>query len=160
MAEDERESERGVRYQAVTDTPTSPNPSHPPQPSVNPDPIARFEEAFARASVSPPMDHTAMSLATATSSARPSVRIVLLHGFDARGFVFYTNYDGRKGGELDANPYAALCFYWPWLDEQVRAEGRVTRLSAEESDAVFRDEAARQTGGRVGVDAEPAARIA
>jgi pyridoxamine 5'-phosphate oxidase len=133
-----------VRYQAVTDTPTSPES---PQPSVNPDPIARFEETFARASVSPPMDHTAMSLATATSSARPSVRIVLLHGFDARGFVFYTNYDGRKGGELDENPHAALCFYWPWLDEQVRAEGRVTRLSAEESDAYF---ATRPRGKQVG----------
>jgi pyridoxamine 5'-phosphate oxidase len=128
----------------VTQTPTSPLS---PPPSVNPDPIARFEEVFARASASPPMDHTAVALATATSSGRPSVRIVLLHGFDARGFVFYTNYEGRKGGELDANPYAALCFYWPWLDEQVRAEGHVTRLSAEESDAYF---ASRPRGKQVG----------
>jgi pyridoxamine 5'-phosphate oxidase len=128
----------------VTQLPTTPNP---PRSVINPDPIARFEDAFARASVSPPADHTAMSLATSTSEGRPSVRIVLLHGFDARGFVFYTNYEGRKGGELEGNPHAALCFYWPWLDEQVRAEGRVTRLSAEESDAYF---ATRPRGKQVG----------
>ena len=128
----------------MTDTPTPPQPSAS---SVNPDPIARFEEVFARASVSPPMDHTAMSLATSTAAGKPSVRIVLLHGLDARGFVFYTNYEGRKGGELEANPHAALCFYWPWLDEQVRVEGRVTRLSDEESDAYF---ASRPRGKQVG----------
>jgi len=132
----------------VTDTPT-PTPPNPPQSvsSVNPDPIARFEEVFARASVSPPMDHTAMALATSTPAGRPSARIVLLHGLDARGFVFYTNYEGRKGGELEANPHAALCFYWPWLDEQVRVEGRVTRLSDAESDAYF---ASRPRGKQVG----------
>lgn len=111
------------------------------------DPILRFERAFARASAAPPSDPTVMALATATPDARPSVRIVLLHGFDARGFVFYTNYDGRKGDELEANPHAALCFYWPWLDEQVRAEGAIARISAEESDAYF---ASRPRGKQVG----------
>ena len=131
----------------MTDTPTPPNPPQPLVDSVNPDPIARFEEVFARASVSPPMDHTAMSLATSTPAGKPSVRIVLLHGLDARGFVFYTNYEGRKGTELEANPSAALCFYWPWLDEQVRVEGRVTRLSDAESDAYF---ASRPRGKQIG----------
>jgi pyridoxamine 5'-phosphate oxidase len=142
--------ERPWQYNtSVTDTPT-PTPPNPPQSSVssvNPDPIARFEEIFARASVSPPMDHTAMSLATSTPAGKPSVRIVLLHGLDARGFVFYTNYEGRKGAELEANPSAALCFYWPWLDEQVRVEGQVTRLSDAESDAYF---ASRPRGKQIG----------
>jgi pyridoxamine 5'-phosphate oxidase len=113
------------------------------------DPFARFKHAFERACATAPApnDPTAMALATATSSARPSARIVLLHGFDERGFVFYTNYDGRKGDELEANPYAALCWYWPWLDEQVRAEGHVTQLSSEESDAYF---ATRPRGKQVG----------
>jgi len=102
------------------------------------DPIARFQDAFTRASRNAPADHTAFSLATADpATGRPAVRIVLLHRFDARGFVFYTNYEGRKASDLEANPQAAITFYWPWLDEQVRAEGSVSRVSAEESDAYF-----------------------
>jgi len=125
-----------------------PSPRHPSErdPSDH-DPIRRFERTFARASASPSSEPTVMALATATVDARPSVRIVLLHGFDARGFVFYTNYDGRKAGELEANPHAALCFYWPWLDEQVRAEGEIARIAAEESDAYF---ASRPRGKQVG----------
>jgi pyridoxamine 5'-phosphate oxidase len=111
------------------------------------DPIFRFHDAFARAGRNAPADHTAMALATADAAGRPSVRIVLLHGFDARGFVFYTNYEGRKAGDLEANPHAALCFYWPWLDEQVRAEGTVSRIAPEESDAYF---ATRQRGKQIG----------
>lgn len=113
-------------------------------------PFDRFAVAFARsqAQARPLVDDpTAMSLATADAAGRPSVRIVLLHGFDARGFTFYTNYDGRKGGELDVNPHAAICFYWPWLDEQVRAEGPVSRIPAAESDAYF---ASRPRGKQVG----------
>jgi pyridoxamine 5'-phosphate oxidase len=113
-------------------------------------PFDRFADAFARsqAQARPSIDDpTAMSLATADAAGRPSVRIVLLHGFDARGFTFYTNYDGRKGEELDVNPHAALCFYWPWLDEQIRAEGTVSRISAAESDAYF---ASRPRGKQVG----------
>ena len=112
------------------------------------DPIVRFREAFARAGRNAPADHTAFSLATADSAtARPAVRIVLLHGFDARGFVFYTNYEGRKAVDLEGNPQAALMFYWPWLDEQVRAEGSISRIAAEESDDYF---ASRARGKQLG----------
>jgi pyridoxamine 5'-phosphate oxidase len=112
------------------------------------DPIARFHDAFTRAARNAPADHTALSLATADrATGRPAVRIVLLHGFDARGFVFYTNYEGRKATDLESNPQAAMTFYWPWLDEQVRAEGPVSRIPAEESDAYF---AQRARGKQLG----------
>lgn len=113
-------------------------------------PLDRFADAFARsqAKARPAVDDpTAMALATADADGRPSVRIVLLHGFDARGFTFYTNYEGRKGQELAANPHGAICFYWPWLDEQIRVEGTISQISAEESDAYF---ASRPRGKQVG----------
>ena len=78
-----------------------------------------------------------MSVATADPSGRPSVRILLLRGVDARGFVFYTNYESRKAQELTTNPRAALCQHWPTLEEQIRVEGRVERVGVEESDAYF-----------------------
>ena len=99
--------------------------------------MVRFAETFARAQATEPHDPTAMSLATATRDGRPSVRMVLLKGVDARGFVFYTNRDSRKGDELEANPRAALCLYWPALGVQVRVEGAVERTTDEESDAYF-----------------------
>ncbi len=111
------------------------------------DPFARFDEVFARAAAGAPYDPIAMALATSTPDGRPSCRIVLLHGADARGFVFYTNYNGRKARELQANPHAALCFYWPWTEEQVRIEGTVTQVSADESDAYF---ATRPRGSQIG----------
>jgi pyridoxamine 5'-phosphate oxidase len=111
------------------------------------DPIARFAETFARAAREAPFDHTALSLATSTPDGRPSCRIVLLHGADARGFLFHTNYEGRKGRELEANPYAALCAYWPWTEEQVRVEGPVQRVSDADSDAYF---ASRPRGSQIG----------
>ena len=80
-------------------------------------------------------------------NTNPSVRIVLLRHFDADGFVFFTNYASRKAGELEANPRAALCFYWYWLEEQVRIEGVVARVTGEESDAYF---ATRPRGSQVG----------
>lgn len=115
-----------------------------------PDPIAAFADLFARASGTappPPADPTAVALATATPTGQPSVRIVLLRHFDADGFVFFTNYASRKAGELEANPRAALSFYWYWLEEQVRIEGVVTRVTAEESDAYF---ATRPRGSQLG----------
>jgi pyridoxamine 5'-phosphate oxidase len=119
----------------------------PDQPDIL-DPIVRFQQVFARAGQNPPADHTAFALATADrESGRPAVRIVLLHGFDARGFVFYTNYEGRKARDLASNPQAALTFYWPWLDEQVRAEGSIARITPEESDAYF---ASRARGKQLG----------
>lgn len=78
-----------------------------------------------------------MTLATCSSDGRPSARIVYLRGFDSRGFVFYTNYNSRKGEELDQNPAASLCFYWKEVERQVRIEGCVERVSAAESDAYF-----------------------
>jgi pyridoxamine 5'-phosphate oxidase len=88
-----------------------------------------------------------MILATATPDGRPSARVVLLKGYDERGFVFHTNYAGRKGRELERNPYAALVFYWDKLERQVRVEGGVSRVSDEESDAYFKS---RPRGGRIG----------
>jgi pyridoxamine 5'-phosphate oxidase len=111
------------------------------------DPIEEFHAVLARASDSAPYDAVAVTLATADSSGRPSARIVLLRRVDERGFVFYTNYESRKGAELDANPFAALCCYWPWLDEQVRVEGRVDRVSDAESDEYF---AGRPRGSQIG----------
>lgn len=111
------------------------------------DPIARFAEVFTRAAQDAPYDPIAMALATSTPDGQPSCRIVLLHGADARGFVFYTNYRGRKARDLESNPHAALCFYWPWTEEQVRIEGSVARVSPEESDSYF---ATRPRGSQIG----------
>jgi pyridoxamine 5'-phosphate oxidase len=101
------------------------------------EPFDRFASVFARARATEPHDATAVSLATATADGVPSVRVVLLKGVDPRGFVFYTNRQSRKGVELDKNPRAALCFYWPTLGEQVRVEGATERVSDAESDAYF-----------------------
>jgi pyridoxamine 5'-phosphate oxidase len=101
------------------------------------DPHALFEEWMAEAVQSEPNDPNAMALATADAAGRPSVRMVLLKGHDARGFVFYTNLDSRKGGELVANPNAALLFHWKTLRRQVRIEGPVEPVSAEEADSYF-----------------------
>ena len=89
----------------------------------------------------------AMTVATATPDGRPSARVVLLKGFDERGFVFYTNYEGRKGRELAENPHAALLFYWGELERQVRIEGRASRVPGEESDAYYES---RPRGSRLG----------
>jgi len=94
-----------------------------------------------------PMDLNAMVLATADASGRPSARVVLLKGLDARGFIFYTNYDSRKGRELAANPYASLVFYWSEQERQVIVSGTVTKLPKEESEAYFRS---RPRGSRIG----------
>ncbi len=111
------------------------------------DPIAEFRRLFAKVSQGAPFDPTAMSLATVGDDGRPSARIVLLKQVDERGFVFFTNYRSRKGRELGANPYAALCLYWPWADRQVRIEGCVERLAEGESDAYF---ASRPRGHQLG----------
>lgn len=101
------------------------------------DPIARFQALFEKAKTVEPHDATAMSLATADHRGRPSARMVLLKGADARGFVFYTNLESRKGRDLTENPFAALCIHWPASRQQVRVEGRVERVTAAESDAYF-----------------------
>jgi pyridoxamine 5'-phosphate oxidase len=111
-----------------------------------PDPIAEFLTAVARAQ-SQGVDTTPAALATADAEGRPSVRMVLLRGVDDRGFVFHTNYNSRKGRELAANPHAAMCFHWPTIEEQIRIEGAVARLSGAESDEYF---AGRPRGSQIG----------
>jgi|SRR5205085_7213424 len=105
--------------------------------NVAADPIEQFARWFADANAAGLKLPNAMTLATATSEGRPSARVVLLKEFDAGGFVFYTNYDSQKGRELDANPQAALCFYWTELDRQVRISGSVTKTTPEESADYF-----------------------
>jgi pyridoxamine 5'-phosphate oxidase len=100
------------------------------------DPLALFDRWFADAREKEP-DPVAMTLATATRDGRPNARIVLLKGFDERGFVFYTNYNSRKARELADTMRAALLFFWPAHERQVRIEGAVERVTAEESDAYF-----------------------
>ncbi len=111
------------------------------------DPLAEFRRVFDRAAENAPYDPVAVTLATASRDGRPSARIVLLRGVDDHGFVFFTNYQSRKATEIEANPHAALCCYWPWLDEQVRVEGLVERATAAESDAYF---ASRPRGSQIG----------
>jgi pyridoxamine 5'-phosphate oxidase len=101
---------------------------------LDPDPLAQFASWFRAAGVPVP---EAMALATAAPDGRPSARMVLLKGFDERGFVFFTSYASRKGRELDANPHAALLFHWHEPGRQVRIEGPVSKVPAEESDAYF-----------------------
>jgi pyridoxamine 5'-phosphate oxidase len=120
------------------------------------DPIERFHEVLARASDRAPFDPVAVTLATASRSGRPSARIVLLRRVDSRGFVFFTNYESRKADDLAENPFAALCCYWPWLDEQVRIEGAVERVSASESDDYF---AGRPRGSQIGAWASEQSRV-
>ena len=111
------------------------------------DPIRLFEAWFAEARASEPNDPEAMALATADAAGRPSVRMVLLKGHDDRGFVFYTNLDSRKGGELAANPNASLLFHWKSLRRQVRISGPVAPVGDAEADAYF---ASRGRDSRLG----------
>ena len=97
------------------------------------DPMTLFGVYFARAKEDVTHDPTAVALATTTRAGFPSVRMVLLKAIDERGLVFFTNYDSRKGHELHQNPQAAMCFYWPRIEVQVRAEGTVEKLSAADS---------------------------
>jgi len=101
------------------------------------DPIVQFEGWLREAMEHNLPEPNAMTLATATLDGQPSARMVLLRGFDQRGFVFYTNYESRKGSELSANPRAALVFHWAELARQVRITGRVERVSHEESETYF-----------------------
>ena len=100
----------------------------------------------------PDTDPTAMTLSTASADGRPSARLVLLKGADAEGFRFFTNYSSRKGRQLDSNPHAALTFFWPRVERQVRVEGPVERLAASESDAYFES---RPPGSRWSAAASP-----
>lgn len=111
------------------------------------DPLQQFSAWFAVALAADILNVNAMSLATATHEGRPSVRTVLLKGFDERGFAFFTNYDSEKAKELEANPFAALGFYWPQLERQIRISGMVERTSREDSAAYFHS---RPVGSQLG----------
>jgi pyridoxamine 5'-phosphate oxidase len=114
---------------------------------VDPNPVVQFHQWFEKVIDADLHEPNAMILATASRDGRPSARVVLLKGYDERGFVFYTNYEGRKARDLEANPLCALLFYWGELERQVRIEGRASRLSGEESDAYF---TSRPRGSRLG----------
>ncbi len=104
---------------------------------ADPDPFVQFDRWYRAALDAQLPEPNAMTLATSTPDGRPSARIVLLKGYDTCGFVFYTNYESRKGGDLAANPRAALILFWPQLHRQIRIEGRVERVTEAESDAYF-----------------------
>lgn len=109
--------------------------SEHPEPTT--DPIARFRALFERAEATDMVDPNAMVVSTVDALGRPSSRVVLLKSFDERGFVFYTNLESRKGGEIAANPHVCLNFFWRELDRQVRVRGRAEPVDREEADAYF-----------------------
>jgi pyridoxamine 5'-phosphate oxidase len=123
---------------------------------VDADPVVQFGRWFEQAEEAGLLEPTAMTLATATPDGVPSARMVLLRGFDRRGFVFYTNYESRKGAELAANPRAALVFWWGELERQVRIEGRVERTTREESEAYFHS---RPPGSQLSAAASPQSQV-
>ena len=123
---------------------------------VDSDPIRQFQRWFDEAAGAGLIEPNAMTLATATRDGRPSARMVLLKGFDARGFVFYSNYESRKGEELEQNPQAALVFFWVELERQVRVEGQVERATPRESDTYF---ASRPLGSQIGAWASDQSRV-
>lgn len=123
---------------------------------VDADPVVQFGRWFEQAESAGLLEPTAMTLATSTPDGRPSARMVLLRGFDERGFCFYTSYESRKGGELAANPRAALVFWWGELERQVRIEGRVERTSRSESEAYFHS---RPPGSQLSAAASPQSQV-
>ena len=120
------------------------------------DPLQQFDQWLQQAIRSEVPEPNAMTLATAGSDLRPSTRVVLIKGYDARGIVWYTNYESRKGRELAGNPYAALQFHWVELERVVRIEGRVEQVSAEDSDAYY---ASRPLDSRIGAWASPQSQV-
>lgn len=115
--------------------------------NVDPNPFKQFGKWFQAAAEAEPVLPEAVSLATANREGRPSSRMVLLKDFDERGFVFYSNYESRKGKELAENPNAALCFYWRQLERQICITGTVSKVSREESESYFQT---RPRGSQIG----------
>jgi pyridoxamine 5'-phosphate oxidase len=120
------------------------------------DPLKQFELWFHQALTSEIPEPNAMTLATVAADSRPSTRVVLIKDFDARGIVWFTNYESRKGRELAGNAFAALQFHWIELERVVRIEGRTERVSAEESDTYF---ATRPLDSRIGAWASPQSQV-
>ena len=123
---------------------------------VSASPFDQFDKWFGDATKAELPEPNAMTLATCDASGRPSARIVLIKGYDERGIVFFTNYQSRKGQDLAANNRAALLFFWPELERQVRIEGRVETVSAADSDAYFQS---RPVASRIGVWASPQSQV-
>lgn len=123
---------------------------------VDADPFRQFRDWFDAAVTAEHPEPNAMTVATATPDGAPSARMTLLKGVDERGFIFYTNYESRKGRELAANPRAALIFFWVLLERQVRIEGRVERVAAELSDAYFHS---RPIGSQLGSAISPQSQV-
>jgi pyridoxamine 5'-phosphate oxidase len=122
---------------------------------VAPSPFSQFEKWFAEAVAAAVLEPNAMTLATVNANGKPSARIVLIKDFDRRGVSFFTNYESRKGDELKNNAGAALVFFWPELERQVRIEGDVSRVSAAESDQYYQ---VRPLPSRIGAWASPQSR--
>ncbi|TBU94692.1 pyridoxamine 5'-phosphate oxidase [Phytopseudomonas dryadis] len=122
------------------------------------EPFGLFQRWFADAVKTEqlPVEPNAMTLATVDADGRPHCRVLLLKGVDGQGFTFFSNYDSAKGQQLKANPFAAMTFFWPSLERQVRVEGQVERVSAAESDAYFQ---VRPLGSRIGAWASPQSRV-
>jgi pyridoxamine 5'-phosphate oxidase len=122
------------------------------------EPFALFHQWFAEAvkTEQAPVEANAMTLATADEQGRPHCRILLLKGLDQQGFTFFTNYDSAKGQQLAARPFAAMTFFWPALERQVRIEGQVVKVTPEESDAYYQ---VRPLGSRLGAWASPQSRV-
>ena len=119
---------------------------------ADPNPIRQFDRWWQDALLSRIDEVNAMTLVTATPDGKPSARIVLLKGFDEKGFTFFTNYESRKGQELLLNPQTALVFFWKELERQIRIEGTAEKLSADESDAYFKS---RPADSRLGAWSSP-----
>lgn len=119
-------------------------------------PLLQFKKWFEEAQSSDVLEPNAMTLATADANGTPSARIVLLKGFDARGFVFYTNYQSRKGGELETNKIACLLFFWKELERQIRIEGAVSKLSEADSTKYFQS---RPKSSQIGAWVSPQSKI-
>ena len=121
-----------------------------------PDPVAQFRKWMEEALQAAVPEPTAVHLGTVSAEGRPSGRIVLLKGLDGEGFVFFTNYDSRKGGHMAGSPYVSLTFFWPELERQVRVEGGVRKVSHQASDEYFRS---RPRASRIGALASPQSRV-
>jgi pyridoxamine 5'-phosphate oxidase len=123
---------------------------------LQPDAMDQFTQWWQEAMASQIYEVNAMTLATATTDGRPSARVVLLKGYDERGFVFFTNYNSNKGKQVEENPFVSLVFFWKELERQVRIEGTVSRVPGEESDTYFNS---RPAGSRIGAWASPQSKV-
>jgi pyridoxamine 5'-phosphate oxidase len=124
--------------------------------NINKNPFEQFSNWYKLADDAGFIHPDAMTLATADKNGKPSARIVLLKSFDEKGFVFFTNYESRKGNELEVNPYASLVFYWDKIDKQVRIEGSIEKISEKESEEYYHN---RPQGSQIGALASPQSKV-